>query len=464
MIEKKPDLFSDIVDRAMGELRSSPVPLELPPELLNALLQAAKENTGAVQCTVEASAQAEIIRPTFLTRSLGNWRWIMRHPVSRATAAAIFLFTIGGVVLWFHTAGTTFALADFIKPILEAKSAKYKATIEAVGRTQTDEVMWLAPNRIRTERNAPGEPRMVWISDLEKRKTLTLFPDQKQATVTTMTNIPKETTSKNWFAEMRSLLADAQVKPDIKREPLGEKEIDGHRVVGYRVSGSGLGDRGPPGTTMTLWGDPKTGLPVRIEVDAPNSSMGMKYRVTMSAFVFNADLGESLFSVEPPAGYTIRRMQLDASPAEEKDLIETLRQYGNQGGGDFPDMLDLRAVFTVTGKGAYKFEMKGGKKPKEQQIKEAMKESEQQIQKTMAAEEKRIRGLTFVLQLPPDADAHYAGKGVKLGAADSPIFWYHPKDSKKYRVIYADLSVREADTAPSVANAQPVVSASGPKK
>ena len=49
MIEKKPDSFSDIVDRAMGELRSSPVPPELPPELLDALLQAAKEGTGAVQ-------------------------------------------------------------------------------------------------------------------------------------------------------------------------------------------------------------------------------------------------------------------------------------------------------------------------------------------------------------------------------------------------------------------------------
>ena len=102
MIEKKPESFSDIVDRAVGELRSSPVPPELPPELLEALLQAAKENTGAVQCTVEASAQAEIIRPTFLTRSLTTWRWIMRSPVSRVAAAAIFVLAIAGVALWFH--------------------------------------------------------------------------------------------------------------------------------------------------------------------------------------------------------------------------------------------------------------------------------------------------------------------------------------------------------------------------
>ena len=56
----------------------------------------------------------------------------------------------------------------------------------------------------------------------------------------------------------------------------------------------------------------------------------------------------------------------------------------------------------------------------------------------------------FTVLLPKEADAHYAGKGVSLGAADTPIFWYRPKDAKKYRVIYADLSVREADTPPSV--------------
>jgi hypothetical protein len=73
-------------------------------------------------------------------------------------------------------------------------------------------------------------------------------------------------------------------------------------------------------------------------------------------------------------------------------------------------------------------------------------------------------GVFFANGLPPEADAHYAGKGVKLGAADRPIFWYRPKDSKKYRVIYADLSVRDADTPPSVPNAQPVPGPSSPKK
>ena len=62
---------------------------------------------------------------------------------------------------------------------------------------------------------------------------------------------------------------------------------------------------------------------------------------------------------------------------------------------------------------------------------------------------------------PPSAGRRrpLCGNGVKFGAADTPIFWYRPKDSKKYRVIYADLSVRVADTPPNVpiaAGARPV--------
>ena len=49
--------------------------------------------------------QAEMIQPSLLTRSLDNWRWIMRSPVSRVAAAVIFVLTITGVALLFHGGG-----------------------------------------------------------------------------------------------------------------------------------------------------------------------------------------------------------------------------------------------------------------------------------------------------------------------------------------------------------------------
>ena len=80
-------------------------------------------------------------------------------------------------------------------------------------------------------------------------------------------------------------------------------------------------------------------------------------------------------------------------------------------------------------------------------------EAREEIQRIVR---KFLPGLMFAASLPKEADAHYAGRGVSLGAADKPIFWYRPKDAKKYRVIYADLSVHDADTPPNVAHAQPV--------
>ena len=58
------------------------------------------------------------------------------------------------------------------------------------------------------------------------------------------------------MALFRALLLDTVHKPDGQRESLGEKEIDGRRVVGFRLS-----DRG---TVLSVWGDPKTRVPVRI--------------------------------------------------------------------------------------------------------------------------------------------------------------------------------------------------------
>ena len=36
---------------------------------------------------------------------------------------------------------------------------------------------------------------------------------------------------------------------------------------------------------------------------------------------------------------------------------------------------------------------------------------------------------------------------MKLDTPDRPIFWYKPTGADKYRVIYADLSVKEAAPA-----------------
>ncbi len=406
--------------------------------------------------------RAEMIHLPLLTRSLDNWRRIMRSPVSRVAAAAIFVLAVGGVAWWLHGGGATLAFADFVAPILDAKTVKYKLTTEMAGPpavTVTSEVMVLGATRSRQEMEMPGKSKAIMIFDWGRGRSLTLEPASKKAIVLTLANLTKEQVSQqDPFAMFRSILRDAQDKPTVQREPLGEKEIDGHRVVGFRFRSKGM--------VTSLWGDPNTGLPVRGEV---TTAMYGNMKATMSDFAFNVDMDESLFSVEPPAGYTVQNMNVDVSPAEEKDLIAAFREYSKLKGAAFPDSLDMQTTLQMVAKEVGKklaIEMPaekpapGKEKPDKQQMQKSM---EAGMQKTVDVQIRLQRGLLFALLLPTDADAHYAGKGVSPGAADKPIFWYRPKDARKYRVIYADLSVRDADAPPSVPNAQPVPGPSTPK-
>jgi hypothetical protein len=56
---------------------------------------------------------------------------------------------------------------------------------------------------------------------------------------------------------------------------------------------------------------------------------------------------------------------------------------------------------------------------------------------------KLARHLLFIRFFKGRGEWHYAGQGVKLGDAETPIFWYRPEDSETYCVIYGDLSVRD---------------------
>jgi hypothetical protein len=196
-----------------------------------------------------------------------------------------------------------------------------------------------------------------------------------------------------------------------------------------------------PGQTTVLWGIEETGEPVRIEF---SSEMMPKTKIIMTEFEFNLELDESLFSVEVPAGYEIRSASVDRSPIEEKDLLAALRLHCELSEGAFPDALPVKAQTVQALLKA--LGVKPGSRPNDKQFKELMQRAT-----TIG------RGLAgFPAQLPPEADAHYAGKGVKLGDSGAPVFWYRPSGGKAYRVVYADLAVREVTSPPRVTNARPL--------
>ena len=209
-----------------------------------------------------------------------------------------------------------------------------------------------------------------------------------------------------------------------------------------------MANKPPVSDRIPLWASSrfgvirKTGHPVRVEAVWSGTP---RNETVMSDFEINVDLNESMFDLTPPADYTVQSIEVDVSKPAEQDLVDAFKACGKLSGGEFPDSLGLFGQTFFIGKHT------------KERFKNASNDEMQKIVKDVTP---ITRGFQFALELPASAGAQYAGKGVKQGTADKPIFWYKPLGSMKYRVIFADLSVKDAETAPEVQGAEPLYKAS----
>lgn len=352
-----------------------------------------------------------------------------------ASVAALIIIGIVGFIALF-TQGKSVAFADVVRPFMTARTATFKITVNLEGGpSQTSECMFMEPSHIR--QTMPGS---VMITDHEQGKTLTLSPAQKMAIVTEMKNMPeknKNQSDTNMFLNIRRLIQKAETDDDKSVEFLGEKEIDGQKAIGYQILSEAKAG-------FSIWVDAESLLPIQIECSFGDSLLGKKATAIMSDFSFNVNLEESLFSLDVPEGYSVHTMQMDVSKPGEEDLIEAFRLYTDASGGKLPPDLNIsKAMVELLNV------VKERKAPlhpdRDQEAPEQQKQQKEEVMEVYAQIGPRIaRGLgLFVQQLPADSDWHYAGKDVKFGDANAPIFWYRPEGSKTYRVIYGDLSVRD---------------------
>jgi outer membrane lipoprotein-sorting protein len=349
---------------------------------------------------------------------------IMSHPVSRVVVAAAAVLVLA---VWLAAPRRSIAFGDFLAPIVDAKSAKFKAT--TTNDIQRKEISatgyFLAPNRIRNEFVEPEN--MVTTADFDRGRMLPLMPDKKQAMIFEIVGKPSDEKNQatNLFGNLRKVLTDYRTGDKKGQlEELGEKELDGRRVFGFRLVATGY--------TQTLWGDATTGRLLRVEstYNGPPKTV-----VVMSDFEFDVTLEESLFSIDPPADYKSFSVPIDATPPSEDDFITALRRLSEALDGQFPSSLDTPGIAIAFAK----------------LLKN--KNTEDMTQEMMTEGVTIGRGLQFVTMLPPAADAHYAGKGIKRDGPKLPILWYKPTGADHFRVVYSDLSASDCDTAPEIPGA-----------
>jgi hypothetical protein len=154
---------------------------------------------------------------------------------------------------------------------------------------------------------------MIW--NKSTGQSLSLDPGKKSATRMTLARQPFD--FYDWFRDFK----------DGKEERIGEKEFDGKKLLGFKVRrpAPGVAGEAPKDVTITLWVDPATSLPVRAEGEDNGRP------VVFTDLKFDVPLGDELFAMTVPEGYTVHDLggissdQLKAPPTAQEAAELVLR-------------------------------------------------------------------------------------------------------------------------------------------
>jgi outer membrane lipoprotein-sorting protein len=279
----------------------------------------------------------------------------------------------------------------------------------------TARVFFKEPGLFRTEEEASGG--IVSIVDMSHGQSVILNPAEKSALrleePPATGQVPKRAPATSMIEDMRRLAQK-------QGEPAGEKTIGGVRARGFRVK--------EQGQDMTVWVDPHKRLPLLIEFAGRTG--GLDFRASYSDIQVDPKLDESLFRLDPPAGYTLRKVAAKLFMTFEEAVVRMLRLYAENNGGAFPSRVD---DFTVYQKG-----LSQRRKAKTAPEPEALEHAAALA--TIAANAQKLKD-----------HFGYKVEGVKLGDARTIIFWYQPEGETRYRVVYGDLRIGDvsADQIPA---------------
>ncbi len=357
--------------------------------------------------TFEASASDESGNLRESINTISIWRTIMKSPITKiAAAAAIIIAAIIGLNQLSDSSSV--AWAEVSQHILNAQTAILDIIVgdeEAGGPVIHDQIKG---SRIR--RTVSNMEDDVSIIDMESWRLLSLTVSKKEAAYIDLKGLPSMPT---YMDTLRNLISELQEKPDFEVEELGKQEVDGQEAVGFLAR--------HPKAEITIWADPETALPIRIE------QVSGQLKVICKNVKFDVPMDDSLFSMEVPEGYTLQEAELDLLGSTEQDFIEGLRILAEVfGDGQFPESVavgDYLKEAPTLQKKMYELKLSD-----EEKIELGMKLS---------------RHLLFIRFFKGQGEWHYAGSGVKLGDAETAIFWYQPEGSETWRVIYGDLSVKD---------------------
>jgi hypothetical protein len=172
------------------------------------------------------------------------------------------------------------------------------------------------PNVVRDEEPDGG----YTITDYGLHKTISVDPTKKSVRITDGMNLP----ALNFYEMFRSIAANPT-------KTLPTREFNGTKAVGFIVRPPIL-EGAPPErdgfkAEITVWVDPLTKLPLRIETTSKEPG-GVPVTEVHSDIVFDRPLDAALFDMTPPDGYRVEsfgvaKLQSEMAPKDGGELVIT---------------------------------------------------------------------------------------------------------------------------------------------
>ena len=394
--DSEPD---DRLARAEAVLRDAPVPEGPAPDVI---------------ARTSAALRRAADRPTFIPFP---WRRTMLT-LLKLTAAALMAAAGLSYLAFSPRAEATVTFAEVAQKLHDAHTLSFRMSVqmpEMPGKEgplkMTGREYYKDPGLVRSEFDAPQA--VVTIVDTNQGKILTLDPSSKLAMLQDW----------NLDAELKRRLRDRagsqveQLRSLAGKEgkPAGKRRIGDVEAQGFRVEADGI--------IWTAWIDPERKLPLVMETTVHFQDQDIP--ATLSDFQIDPKLDDSLFRLEAPQGFTLKKIDVPIAIGEDA-LIHLFRVYAEESGGTFPAKVDDWPAYKS------KEEPKGPDDPK------------------MIRLVQSVAGSVAFLQFELKGTFGYKADGIKLGDAGKVLFWYRKKGAEKYRAIFGDLHAEDvtADRLP----------------
>ncbi|MBN1905929.1 MAG: hypothetical protein JW927_12610 [Deltaproteobacteria bacterium] len=355
------------------------------------------------------------------------WRTLMKTKKTAFITASMIVI-VALIVFQFvgNPVGPGLTFAQVIEPIL--KSDIYSFDLISGSKDGGEPLILHCLSkglRFRLEGNFSAKlhnfsTKMICIYDLQNERILTLVENGMQAQYIGYKGFvnPQDKNLQNPMKSLKDQITFLKNDPDVTVKELGLRKMDGHDSIGFYAYSSN--------SDTTIWSDVKTELPVQIEINRG------QVHLIFRNWKFDIPEADDLLSMEVPAGYTVigEALKWDREEMTEEKFIEGLKLIAEKiNYGEFILCKSFKDINEWLENVFYRLDAMNFSKEEAVNIRQSIDYVN-----------------LFLSDISTQGNWIYRGQGVRVGEADTPIFWYKPKGSETYRVIYGDLHVENVDS------------------